>query len=103
MYIIKILGNIEIQADADEIQKVIGSTEGMIVLRNGVVNIKHISAIVRDTEREKLVLKRPGDTEESVRLRIENERSEDIFPQLRRQDPTLFTLDKPFIREPKQI
>lgn len=96
MYIIKLLGNIEIQADADELDRIINTTDTLVLLRNGAVNVKHISAIVKDTNRERLVLKRPGDTEETMRLRIEEDRSEDIFPQLRKPTTPRFNLDEPF-------
>lgn len=96
MYILKLLGNIEVKADADELDKITNSKDGLVFLRNGAVNIKHISAIIRDTERERLVLKRPGDTEETLRLRAEEDRSDDIFPQLRRPAQPSFNLDEPF-------
>lgn len=96
MYILKLLGNIEVKADADELEKITNTKEGLVFLRNGAVNIKHITAIIKDTDRERLVLKRPGDTEESLKLRAENDRSDDIFPQLRRPAHPSFNLEDPF-------
>lgn len=83
MYLIKMIGQ-EIPIDADELGKL--EREGhkpLIFFRRGAVNPKHIVSVVEDTNRRQSVMKLPGETKEDVQKRIEAERGDDIFSQLR--------------------
>ena len=83
MYIIRTLHG-DIKADFDEIEKIVANPAGgLIFLRNGAVNIRHITNIVLDEERMKEVVKRPGQTDAVRQKEIDESRSVDIFAKLR--------------------
>lgn len=82
MFIIKTLHG-DVKADYDEIERIANAKETLVFLRNGAVNPKHITNIVKDTERMREVLKRPGESDADVQARIRQEKSEDIFKDIR--------------------
>jgi cell fate regulator YaaT (PSP1 superfamily) len=83
MYIIYTIGNRQVKADFDELVRIAESTDNIVFLRQGAVNPKHITTIEQDTERMSEVVRRPGESEESVQQRIQEEKSDDIFSSLR--------------------
>lgn len=93
MYIIKTFQG-DIQIDSDELVVLMQGTAAkkeLILFRRGGVNPKNIVTVVEDVERKKSVVKRPGDTEESIAQRILAERSEDIFKDVRQSTNLLNT------------
>jgi hypothetical protein len=93
MFIIKTRRD-DIHIDSDEmitLTRRIAAGETLILLRQGAVNPANIVVIVEDVDRKASIVKRPGDTEETLAARIANERSEDIFRHVRQTNNLLNT------------
>ena len=83
MFIIKTLHG-DVKIDFDELPRLaVHKGDGLIYFRNGAVNPKHVSTVVPDVERMKTIIKKPGDSKESVQKRIEEDQSEDVFATIR--------------------
>lgn len=83
MFIIKTF-KCDVKIDSDELQKLIDNSDSkLIFFRQGAVNPAHIVAVVEDADRRAEILKLAGESEHARKMRMDSDRSEDIFETVR--------------------
>ena len=83
MYIAKTLRG-DVKIDFDELEKIKHfDGKGLLFLRNGAINVSHITSIVLDENAIDEVVKSPGETDEDVKRKLLAYKSEDIFASIR--------------------
>jgi len=84
MYTIKLIGNIKIHIDADELSKLQNEIKNNIIFfRCGAINPKYIISVEPDENEMDTILLRPDETEADRQKKIEEYKSEDIFKSIR--------------------
>lgn len=88
-YVIKLLGGGEVFADYDEVEKLMMANTPLVVLRNGIINVKHITSITLNENAEREAMRQPYEDDYKFRQRMRQHKSDHIFPQLKDIDQKL--------------
>lgn len=84
MFILTTTTGQQIKVDGDELERLaFAKSDELVFLRNGAVQRRMVSTILEDTERRESILKLPGETDEDIKRKIEEDRSVDIFAEFR--------------------
>lgn len=84
MYILTTTTGIKIKVDGDELERLAKAPlDELVFLRNGAVMRRMVATILADENRREETLRLPGETDEELEKRIEEDKSDDIFAEFR--------------------
>lgn len=89
MYTLKTTTGEEFRIDHDELPKLLGNPDALVVFRQGIVLRRLIGTVVLDENARKGILKLPGETEKDVQRKLQESKSDNIFPGLNKSQPRL--------------